>query len=998
MASLFEQYEQAAAISAGYMPGRPLVPEMRTAGLINAKLEDDGPIFCKQRIDFSVPDSITHLVVSNNQLALAMKNKICRIDLKHHCDMHDTDLTRLYGQKTRVYDMFLDLSGKHLLISLVMGDNQTPLENVYFFQTSQKPQVVSKMKGHIISAVAWNYENTNENTTSNILVGTTKGLIFETELASGDERHFFQSSPEQHWKQVFDINTKHLIETFNTGIGNGIITGLLFQRVSGSTYFVLATTPSLLIRFMGNSSSSEPPILQGVFSNYKDIPVGFIQLPGKLEYSKLQLFWSSSTKPSYPPQNTLPTSLAWMTEPGVLFGYLNYKDMTPENLIRESKLLAYPEDKGGHKDPLSIVLTEFHVLILFRDRLKVLSVLNEELVFEDVFTEMYGPLRGLAKDPIYGTIWAFSEMAIYRYKVVREDRNVWEICLRRGEYDLAKEYCKNDPVKLDKVLSQQADDLFQKKQYEESAELYAQTHNSFEEIALKFLQSEQDSALRVFLLKKLTSLKSQDKTQITMIVLWLFEIYLNQLGVMRNAGKQNTQAYAELKLEFHGLLNLDRVKECVINNRGAVYNLMTGHGDEENLTYFTEKMKDFERVIQYHLQHENYVEALAVLTKQSKAELFYKFSPTLMQAIPEKTVDAWIAQDRRLNPAKLIPALVLYDSTRDPRQGNEAIRYLEHCVHRMGTQDPAIHNYLLALYARLQPKVLMTYLQSQGQEEGSVPYDQEYALRLCSELGLDEACVHIYTTMGLYEEAVDLALKVDVELGKQNADRPEDNEDLKKKLWLKIAKHVVQEGNDIKRAMEFLQECDLIKIEDILPFFPDFVTIDHFKDAICSSLQEYNQNIEGLKEEMEEATESAQEIRTEIQTFRNKFSMVRVHQKCSCCGYPIMTRSFYLFPCQHMFHSDCIVNEVLPHLSPTKRDRVDEIQRLLAAISGKEDSVSISSASLMSSVVSTKDKLCAELDDLVASDCLYCGDLMIESVDDPFINPDHYVEIMKSWE
>jgi hypothetical protein len=33
----------------------------------------------------------------------------------------------------------------------------------------------------------------------------------------------------------------------------------------------------------------------------------------------------------------------------------------------------------------------------------------------------------------------------------------------------------------------------------------------------------------------------------------------------------------------------------------------------------------------------------------------------------------------------------------------------------------------------------------------------------------------------------------------------------------------------VKRAMEFLHECDLLKIEDILPFFPDFVTIDHFK-------------------------------------------------------------------------------------------------------------------------------------------------------------------------
>ena len=29
--------------------------------------------------------------------------------------------------------------------------------------------------------------------------------------------------------------------------------------------------------------------------------------------------------------------------------------------------------------------------------------------------------------------------------------------------------------------------------------------------------------------------------------------------------------------------------------------------------------------------------------------------------------------------------------------------------------------------------------------------------------------------------------------------------------------------------MELLNECTLLKIEDILPFFPDFVTIDQFK-------------------------------------------------------------------------------------------------------------------------------------------------------------------------
>jgi hypothetical protein len=51
----------------------------------------------------------------------------------------------------------------------------------------------------------------------------------------------------------------------------------------------------------------------------------------------------------------------------------------------------------------------------------------------------------------------------------------------------------------------------------------------------------------------------------------------------------------------------------------------------------------------------------------------------------------------------------------------------------------------------------------------------------------------------------------------------------------------------------------LLKIEDILPFFPDFVTIDNFKGAITDSLTRYNRQIEDLKGEMDEATEIAGE-------------------------------------------------------------------------------------------------------------------------------------------
>jgi hypothetical protein len=48
---------------------------------------------------------------------------------------------------------------------------------------------------------------------------------------------------------------------------------------------------------------------------------------------------------------------------------------------------------------------------------------------------------------------------------------------------------------------------------------------------------------------------------------------------------------------------------------------------------------------------------------------------------------------------------------------------------------------------------------------------------------------------------------------------------------------------DVNEAMAILEESRLLKIEDILPFFPDFVVIDDFKPEICKSLQEYSERI-----------------------------------------------------------------------------------------------------------------------------------------------------------
>ncbi len=110
------------------------------------------------------------------------------------------------------------------------------------------------------------------------------------------------------------------------------------------------------------------------------------------------------------------------------------------------------------------------------------------MVFNSEFDPDDDKLKGMSRDPISGNFFVFSDYAVYKFRVDREKRNVWRIYLERGEFDLAQQFCRDDPDKLDEVFTRRAQDLFEKGCHVESAMHFAKTKCSFEEIALKFMQ------------------------------------------------------------------------------------------------------------------------------------------------------------------------------------------------------------------------------------------------------------------------------------------------------------------------------------------------------------------------------------------------------------------------------------------------------------------------------------------------------------------------------
>ncbi|KAK6466222.1 vacuolar protein sorting-associated protein 18-like protein [Huso huso] len=944
------------------------------SGFVNARLEEEKPIFNKQRIDFSPPEKINHFAVCNNQLCMSLgKDTLLRIDLGKPDQPNQIELGR--KDDAKVHKLFLDPTGSHLLISLNTN------ECLYLNRNTQKVRSLSRWKGHLIESIGWNKLLGTETNTWPILVGTSQGQIYEAEISTS-EGSLFSTNPDQYFRLVY---------TLDEDGKSAPVCCLEIERGVDSKFFIIATTRKRLFQFVGKvPEGAEQQGFSSIFSQNADHFPSFQEFPANLGFSEIAFYT--------PKLRTSPRSFAWMMGNGVLYGTLNYA--RPDSLLSDVQVWEYPPDIDfNFNKPISIVLTQFHFLLLLPDRVKAVCILNGQVVYEDVFPDKFGSLKKMNKDSAGGLVWIYTEKAVFRYHIQREARDVWQMYMSMSKFDLAKEYCKDRPECLDIVLAKEAEHCFQNKKYLESAKCYALTQNYFEEIALKFIDAKQEDALKEFLMKKLNNLKPSEKTQITLLVTWLTELCLNRLGTLEG-DESKRSIFLESREEFRKFLSSSKIKECLYNNRTTIYDLLASHGNVEDMVFFSVIMQDYERVISHYCQHDDYEAALEVLSKHRDEKLFYKFSPVLMQHIPKKVVDAWIQMGKKLDSKNLIPALVNYSQIGSTEQINETIRYMEFCVYELAVTEEAIHNYLLSLYAKYKPESLLLYLEQTGTHSSDIHYDLKYALRLCAEHGHHKACVHVYKIMELYEEAVDLALQVDVDLAKSCADLPEDDEELRKKLWLKIARHVVQEEKDVKKAMNCLSSCNLLKIEDILPFFPDFVTIDHFKEAICNSLEEYNKHIEELKQEMEEATESAKRIREDIQEMRNKYGVVESQEKCAACDFPLLNRPFYLFLCSHMFHYDCLLQEVSPHLSAYKHSKLEELQKKLLTTSQptksrhrpkEEDTVSLGKGQL------SRQQIKSDIDDIIAAECVYCGELMIKSIDKPFIDPQKYEDEKSSW-
>ncbi|KAK4055290.1 tethering complex subunit [Microbotryomycetes sp. JL201] len=929
--------------------------------------DQDQPMFSLGRVQFALASPLFSLACNNNILLLALTGaaakrqsdrhastqqqrqqtqqtaqpQLVRIDLDKPDQVETIDLpvphVATHGNapnstsiptSAQLHKVHSDPTGRHVIISFASGDNfyvfvgPTPAGAT---ANARKPKPLSRIKGAAIESVAWcssqpttnsasSGPSTNPLSTREILLGTRSGQIIETCILDStlSESSAFaipgrSNNPERYVKVLFSLPERQGV------------TGLRYETWSKRAV-AIATTSTRIYQFAGGLSSrrdEDAPLLESLFQPFSsgNAQPKTLDLPGDMAPSELHFFATqrSDSRPSMPSLN-LPSSVAWLTGPGIYHGSLvlptsKSDSYTPgDGVIESASLVPYPPEptnSAGPLTPISMALTEWHIVLLYNDKLRVLELMSDKVVYEeplDLPTDVTP--RKLATDPIRRTCWMYTDQSIFELVIKDEDRNVWKTHLSRSNWELAHKYAKSARQR-ETVLAAEAESYFASGRYIQSAQAFAQSSRNFEDVVLKFVDKNERDALRYYLVAKLERLKKTDITQRMMLATWLVEIYLSKLAQLEDAAAAERTTENATNLAVEKTLIDDELRQFLVTykqnlDERTVFDLLAQHGRDEIMLYYANLVGDIERVIEHWISEENWYKVLEALSKQDELEYYYRYAPTVYDNAPADSVDAFMRQPtldvRQLIPALCPPRRRLFTKDARPKV-DHAIRFLQYSIMQLQNTDTSVHNAIITLFATNSHGNEADFLHflstcPSNPVTGDPYYDLDYALRICRANKCVQACVLIYSKMGLFESSVDLALDHgDLELAKMSADKPEDDDILKKKLWLKIARYVVGQNSDIRAAMRFLESTDLVKIEDVLPFFPDFVVVDDFKEEICNALEDYSSHIDRLKKEMDDATQSAEEIKRDIADLRNRFVVVDANDNASKASNGTRTRN-----------------------------------------------------------------------------------------------------------
>ena len=580
----------------------------------------------------------------------------------------------------------------------------------------------------------------------------------------------------------------------------------------------------------------------------------------------------------------------------------------------------------------------------------------------------------------------------------------------------------------------------------------------------------------------------KDMVQLTLVYFLLFNIHLKQNPKINHNENENNieeinQNSDNIKLIEQNQKSLEEFRNFIKENKDylnseTVYQILQNKGRMEELIEYATIIQDYERVILYYINEKNIPRAIYKLhqfaNSTNKEDILKKLCNIFQQNVhllfkqcPKESIALLKEKFQKYADMEIIIRAIVSTTDKDElnidnenkikiknddnekedfekkeikkKNENEILSYLRNLIQndekvKSDKEEKNIHNLYIYYLSKSESSQdeLIEYLKTPLNKDDNLYsfykakkealFQLDYAKKLFRNN--PEALSLVLALMGKYSEGVKLALKTNtkksVEIAKFIASNAQ-GEKLQKKLWIDIFCDNKQNEKD---PIKIMKESKILKIEDVLPYISDEIKIEDFKTQISKCINEYEENINHLKEDINNYNKANETIINDIYKIKKKSTEIKYGEcKCDICQKVIKDRNLYLFPCGHIFDAICIKNSLINYQNDGIKDKklIEKNKRILELFkklkitdekdkknedeSDKKDIMGM--GQFFSKIINygkevvkkqeqNNEKLTLkdiedgqiELNNLLTEQCVLCGEYMVENVQNSYIDED----------
>ena len=749
-------------------------------------------------------------------------------------------------------------------------------------------------------------------------------------------------------------------------------------------------------------------------------------------------------------------SFGFMSDCGYIIGEIN-KDLKPQNQFNIFKYYKFEKETKEKSEiihqimPKAVCESNFNRFFLYTNYLVVQNKLtntikqNEHIKLDliDIFDNE-------------DFIIVYSKKNIYKIPLDNENDNLYEDYIQKGDYKTALLLKKDDALLRPSLHKLYADNLFNNKQYLEAAIEYAFSNEIFENVCIKFLKINNTVGLIRYLilimqfrLNHIKTEKKKDKMEEgetngetkennkeQFIERYLLHTWLLELLAEKLENENNDELVKEIK----GITKYESVGSKYLDEN-LIYNILNLFNKQDELIAFAAFKKDYEIIIRsliskkkIDLTLEQFNLSFCGDGGQLDAKLkkyFYKYGNILIKENIPKTIDSLNQYFRPENPEELIRLLIspnFKSITENESNFKIVMKYIKDLMKPDKKKDKEqknvlnkyqnLHNLYILLvsqskfgtykqsFLRELKSIIDTFTQNQqfekkGKITDKIYFDLNFAKKIFKEkedTKSKEILCLIYFLLNQYLDSIDVAIENNFEelllyLTKNILD-----EKFRKKIWLKIFVYE-KEKHNLTKAKEIIEKSDnIIKIEDVIPLMSDNEKLNDLKEELAKCIQNSDESIIKLNNEIREFNEANNSINKDIdfsekKAVKKKFTDLR----CSKCNKNINTgknSKFYLFPCQHIFDLQCLVDIYMEFATYKLKDEefkkkigvIKDMSKKIKQIEDRKNLALIGKGQFDKEEEFVLNVSKKQLFDYLNEECLLCGQDMIDSTQIEFGN------------